>query len=82
MRAILALTCLLLLIPTAEDESTWEYLARQYDTNGDGLIERLEYRVGDSQWKRLDADGDGVLTWRDVEVLRHRDDPSPGAPPQ
>ncbi len=73
MRAILALTCLLLLIPTAEDESTWEHLARLYDTNGDGLIERLEYRLGDELWSRLDHDADGVLTWRDIEALRRRE---------
>jgi Ca2+-binding EF-hand superfamily protein len=52
---------------TGDMDSTWEYLAVRYDTNGDGRITEIEYaRVG-GRFDRLDHDGDGAITAADFE---------------
>src|SRR5262249_1704132 len=40
----------------------WAWLAARYDANGDGRITRKEF-TGDAEWfKRMDRDGNGVIT--------------------
>src|SRR5262245_2108181 len=45
----------------------WSWLARQLDTNGDGVITQQEFRGPASLFHRLDRDGDRRLTAADFD---------------
>jgi hypothetical protein len=45
----------------------WKWLASRMDANGDGKIERREFRGPAALFDRLDRDGDGVLTPSDFD---------------
>ncbi|MCP3903626.1 MAG: hypothetical protein GY715_08320 [Planctomycetes bacterium] len=47
---------------TGELDSTWVYLERKYDTDGDGAIALAEYDRDGGRFDRLDRDGDGMVT--------------------
>jgi Ca2+-binding EF-hand superfamily protein len=45
-----------------ELDSTWEYLRRKYDADGDGRVTTDEYQRDGGQFDRLDRNEDGVIT--------------------
>jgi hypothetical protein len=45
----------------------WKWLARRMDANGDGKVERREFRGPAALFDRLDRNGDGVLTAADFD---------------
>lgn len=47
-------------------ESPWELLSTQHDKNGDGKITPAEYTRGKERFRRLDRNGDGVITSDDI----------------
>lgn len=66
--AIGAASLLIVASGAADDEQTrWEYLSGKYDADDDGRITRKEYTRDDVHWKRLDANGDGVLTEAEID---------------
>lgn len=40
----------------------WEFLSARYDADHDGHVRSSEYTRGAEAFRRLDADGDGVVT--------------------
>jgi len=72
-------------------EVVWDFLREKYDADGNGRIRPREYPRGAEAFRRLDVDGDGVLTPADFapewdHVPRTRDfrygegGPEPGDP--
>ena len=64
-------------------ESAWEYLAKRYDTDGDGKISREEYTRTDEHFVRLDRDKNGVIEAADMKLrtrMRRRPEAGPEAP--
>ena len=45
----------------------WRFLRERYDEDRDGRIEPQEYRRGAESYRRLDADGDGLVTVTDFD---------------
>jgi hypothetical protein len=61
----------------------WDYLLKKYDSNKDGQVQRKEYDRSAEHWLRLDTDGDGVLTQKDLASRgRRRPVPKTLAPPR
>jgi hypothetical protein len=46
-------------------KSTWLFYRDRYDADHDGTITRTEYTRAELGFRRLDVDGDGVVTGRD-----------------
>jgi hypothetical protein len=51
----------------AAPKSPWELLSTNHDKNKDGKVTEAEYGRGEERFKRLDQNGDGVLTAADFE---------------
>ena len=49
-----------------ETHTVWEYLAKRYDTDGDGKITSEEYTRGTEAFTRLDRDKNGVIEEADM----------------
>lgn len=47
-------------------EEAWRWLAARYDTDGDGQITAHEHDRGETAFRNLDRDGDGVVTRSDL----------------
>ena len=48
-------------------DSSWVYLAKKYDVDGDGRISEQEYQREGGRFDRLDRNDDGVVTAADFE---------------
>lgn len=51
----------------AAEPPVWLFLRQRYDANHDGRIEPEEYRRGAESYRRLDADGDGLVSAADFD---------------
>ena len=51
-------------------DSPWEYLVAEYDADGDGAISAAEHGRGDESFRRLDQNGDDVITAADFDGER------------
>ncbi len=47
--------------------SGWEFVAKKYDADKDGIVTAEEYTRGEEGFKSLDRDGDGSITSKDWE---------------
>jgi hypothetical protein len=52
---------------TAAEPPVWLFLRERYDESRDGRIAPAEYRRGAESFRRLDADGDGLVTVADFD---------------
>ncbi len=48
---------------TAEQEEHLKAVFARYDGSGDGIVRRAEFPGSDEQFKALDPDGDGAVSW-------------------
>ena len=63
--------------------SSWEFLAEKYDKNGDSKVSADEYDRGKETFERLDANGDGFITAKDIKSRRsERPQMDRGQPPK
>lgn len=60
-------------------ESGWKFVSNKYDANKDGSVSLSEYTRGETAFKALDANSDGILNERDWQG-RSRRKPNGAAP--
>jgi hypothetical protein len=53
-------------------ESGWKFVANKYDANKDGSVSLTEYTRGETAFKELDANSDGVLNEEDWQGRSRR----------
>jgi Ca2+-binding EF-hand superfamily protein len=79
MRAHLLLAAVLLTLPSAaQGQNQAQIRFQQFDTNGDRVITRNEWRGSDRSFQVHDWNGDGVLSGNEVRIGARRQ--RPGAP--
>ena len=60
----------------------WKFVAKKYDANGDDAVSLEEYTRGETAFKALDTNSDGVVNeddWKGRSRKRHGDDDAPSA---
>ena len=60
----------------------WKFVAEKYDSNKDGEVSLDEYTRGETGFKSLDTNSDGVVNeddWKGRSRKRHGDDNAPRA---